>query len=356
MPSRFVLVLVCGFAATHSQSVWADQVVLRNGDRLTGAILKSDSKELTLKSEFAGTVTIQWDAVESISAPEPLTVTLKDGGTIVGPVTTSGQQLSVATQNAGTVVTTKDAVQTIRNKEEQAAYERELERFRNPGLLDLCGGYVDTGLALARGNSHTTTFTMGANATRATTRDKINFYFTSLYSSQRAAGVSGATANARRGGVRYDLNISKNVFGFGFTDLESDQFQALDLRWVAGGGLGYHVYKKEKSFLDIFGGGASNKEFFTNNIHRSSGEVLLGNELLYQLSGSTTLQQRFVAYPNASEPGAYRLNFDGSAITRLRKWLSWQLTLSDRYLSNPVFGHRKNDVILTTGLRMAIAR
>jgi len=334
----------------------ADRVGLKNGDRLTGDILKSDGKELVLKSDFAGTVTIQWEAVESIAAPEPLTVTLKDGGTVVGPVTTAGRQLSVATQNAGTVVIAKDAVQAIRNQEEQAAYERELERFRNPGLLDLWAGYVDTGLALTRGNSHITTFTLGANATRATTRDKINFYFTSLYSSQRLAGISGTTANARRGGVRYDLNISKSVFGFGFTDLESDQFQNLDLRWVAGGGLGYHVFKKEKSFLDVFGGGALNKEFFANNIHRTSGEVLFGDELLYQLSGSTTLQQKFVAYPNISEPGEYRLNFDSSAITRLGKRLSWQLTLSDRYLSNPVAGHKKNDVIFTTGLRVAFTR
>lgn len=338
------------------EPAWADHVALKNGDRLTGDILKSDGKELALKSDYAGTVTIQWEAVESISAPEPLTVALKDGGTLVGSVTTSGRQLSIATQNAGTVAITKDAVQAIRNREEQSAYEKEVERFRNPGLLDLWAGYVDTGLALTRGNSHITTFTLGANATRATTRDKIAFYLTSLYSSQRLRGISGATANARRGGVRYDLNLSGKIFGFGFTDLESDQFQNLDLRWVVGGGLGHHVYNKEKSFLDVFGGGSLNKEFFANNIQRSSGEVLFGDELVYQLSGSTVLQQRFVAYPNISEPGEYRLNFDTSAITKLRKWLSWQLTLSDRYLSNPVPAHKKNDVIFTTGLRVAFAR
>src|SRR5690349_16034595 len=44
-------------------SARADQVVLKNGDRLTGKIVSGDGKTLLLKSEFAGDVTIQWDAI-----------------------------------------------------------------------------------------------------------------------------------------------------------------------------------------------------------------------------------------------------------------------------------------------------
>jgi hypothetical protein len=38
------------------------------------------------------------------------------------------------------------------------------------------------------------------------------------------------------------------------------------------------------------------------------------------------------------------------------RWLSWQLTVSDRFLSNPVFGRQRNDVLYTTGLRLRFAR
>ena len=43
---------------------------------------------------------------------------------------------------------------------------------------------------------------------------------------------SATTANAIRGGSRYEVNINDKMFTFGFVDLEFDEFQALDLRPV----------------------------------------------------------------------------------------------------------------------------
>ena len=52
------LVVLTGFVSLFWGAAWADQITLRNGDRLTGSLLKSDDKNLVLKSESAGTVTI----------------------------------------------------------------------------------------------------------------------------------------------------------------------------------------------------------------------------------------------------------------------------------------------------------
>ena len=40
-------------------ALFADQIVLNNGDRLTGNIEKSDDKALVIKTEFAAEVTVQ---------------------------------------------------------------------------------------------------------------------------------------------------------------------------------------------------------------------------------------------------------------------------------------------------------
>jgi hypothetical protein len=61
-------------------------------------------------------------------------------------------------------------------------------------------------------------------------------------------------------------------------------------------------------------------------------------------------------FHNVSDPGPYRINLDMSVVTHLRRWLSWQLTLSDRFLSNPVGGLQRNDLLYTTGLRLRFAR
>src|SRR5215470_7190786 len=74
----------------------ADQVVLKNGDTITGSIIKKDGAKLTLKSEFLGEVTMPWTAVKSIRSDETLTVVLPGGEAVAGKVSTSGETLEVA--------------------------------------------------------------------------------------------------------------------------------------------------------------------------------------------------------------------------------------------------------------------
>ena len=150
------------------------QIILNNGDRLTGAIVKSDGKNLTIKADLAGAVTVPWEAIEQISSSQPLYLTLKDSQMLVGTVTTGAGKLEVRTSDAGAVTISKDSVQSVRSKDEHTAYHAEVDRLRNPGLLDLWSGAVDAGLSLTRGNADTTTFTLGMAAARTTPRDKLS--------------------------------------------------------------------------------------------------------------------------------------------------------------------------------------
>src|SRR3984957_5685583 len=95
-------------------SARADQVTLKNGDRITGTIVKVDVKaddktktELLIKTEFAGDVKGQWEAVTAIVAREALHLTLKDGQTVVGAVTTADGKFEVTTATTGEVAAPK---------------------------------------------------------------------------------------------------------------------------------------------------------------------------------------------------------------------------------------------------------
>jgi putative salt-induced outer membrane protein len=335
---------------------FADQIIMTNGDRLTGAIVKLDDASLTIKSEFAGEVKIQWRSIETISSDQPLHVTLKDDQVIIGTLTTTEGKIEIQTREAGKVMVSKEAILLIRSEKEHAAYIAELERLRNPGLGDLWSGSLDAGLSATRGNADTLTVGVGAQAARITSRDKISVYFASLFAKNDTTGESVTTANALRGGTRYDFNLSDDLFAFGLTDLEYDKFQNLDLRFVLAGGLGFHAKKTERTRLDLFGGGAFNQEYYSTEPTRRSGEVLLGEEFAYKLSNITSLTERLVAFPSLSEGGEFRVAFDTTAVTRLSRLLSWQVTLSDRYISNPIPGVKKNDLLLTTGIRLTFGR
>jgi putative salt-induced outer membrane protein YdiY len=330
----------------------ADQVILKNGDRITGKIQKKDGANLVIKSDIFGLVTIPWEAVTQVTSDELLTVVLPEGKTLQGQIATEENKMTVKSPTVAESIALPQ-VTAIRNAEEQKAWER----LQNPGLLSLWYGYADLGVSFARGNAVTSNIATALKTTRETRNDKISAYFNQIYSNGRLAdGTEATTAKAVRGGWMYDRNLKKGAFLNLFNDYEYDAFQSLDLRFVLGGGFGYSFLKNDLTRLDLLGGLDYSREKFSTPLTRDSVEGYLGNRFSHQFSKTTALTQSFRMFTNLKDAVQYRMNFDIGTSTVLRKWLSWQLTLSDRFLNDPIPGHKKNDVLLTTGLRFSFKR
>jgi len=118
--SLIVVSLLCSCASL----MWSDQVTLKNGDRLSGSISKSDGKTLVIKTDYAGEVTVKFDAIQDISTTSDLHVEM-GGKTAVGAVSTSGDNVVVATKTAGPVEAPRSAITVVRSAAEQAAYEKD---------------------------------------------------------------------------------------------------------------------------------------------------------------------------------------------------------------------------------------
>lgn len=352
MVSRFLLLLF-----VLSPWLRADHVSLKNGDRVTGSIVSADSSELVMTSEFMGEVKIQWDAVAEIHADETLYIDTEDGRTLSGSVRTQGDRIIVETASGGILEAPIAAVRAVRSQASQEAHEAETETLENPSLLDFWSGFFDAGYSRAQGNANSATLATSSKVQRKTERDKISLNYTHVFARNRLGdGETETTANAIRGGGRYDYNVSKSMFAYGFVDLESDEFQSLDLRNVFGGGLGRHLIETEALSFNVFGGGAFNQEFFKDGLTRRSAELTVGEELSWTLSDRATWTQSFAYFPNLSEQGQHRVQFDTSYAMRLNSILSWQITLSDRFLSNPAPGRKRNDILMTTGLRLSFGK
>jgi len=169
-----ILTLIPLFAL--SSALFADQVTLKNGDRLTGTIVKSDGTTLVLHTDAAGDVTIQFATIQEIKTDAQLHVTLKDGKTAVGPVTTTDGKIEIATKTGGNVEASKDDVKLIRNDAEQLAYDKSL----HPGLTHGWAGGANVGFSIARGNSETDNLALGLTAVHPTLNDKITIYLNSI--------------------------------------------------------------------------------------------------------------------------------------------------------------------------------
>ncbi|WP_237409549.1 DUF481 domain-containing protein [Chlorobium phaeovibrioides] len=57
-----------------------DEIMLHNGDRISGAVVRMDKSVLQLKTEYAGTLFIAWDSISGISSDSPMRILMKEGG------------------------------------------------------------------------------------------------------------------------------------------------------------------------------------------------------------------------------------------------------------------------------------
>lgn len=345
----------------------ADQITLKNGDRFSGKIVTGDGKTLLLKTDFAGDLTIQWDAITSMESTDVVYLTLKDGSKLSGKITTQDGKFVVAsTEPAPNAVpaASKDTVIAVRNDAEQKAHDLEVERMAHPKITYFWSGLFDTGLALTRGNSSTASYTLASKAVRATPRDKLTLYGNYVYGSDSGISPSRTTANALIAGIRGDYNISPRIFVFAFADYQTNELQHLDLRQTYGGGFGYHVIKTERTTFDVFGGITYERDAFgaytlagpppvlVPASNTNSAAAVIGEEFDTKLNKRTTLAERYTVYPNLTRTGDFRSQFDASLVTHFKAWLSWQMTFSDSYINFPPPGLKSNDLLLSSGLRI----
>jgi putative salt-induced outer membrane protein YdiY len=354
----FVLFAVLGVSST----LFADQVTLKNGDRLTGTIVKSDGKTLVLHTAAAGDVTIKFSEIDGIKSDQIMYVTLKGGKTAVGPVTTTGSKIEIATKTAGTVEAPKEDVKLMRSEE---AYEK----YVHPGLMNGWDGGIDVGFSIARGNAQTENLALAFNATHPTMNDKITLYASSINTKNDLATPSDV-ASLQQGGIRYDRNLNPRLFVFVGADFMANALQFLDLRQVYTGGFGFHVINSETTILNLLGGINYTHETYSNGplvvgsiprVFASYGKtnkfaaLTLGEELTHKIGKGTVVTQNVYFYPNLQDTSQYRWTFNVGTVTKISKWLGWQNQFGDIYVTNPPLSAKKNDVIFTTGLNIAFA-
>ena len=347
---RIALLSLVLIAAGPTAMAFADQIVLNNGDRLTGTIVKFDGKTLSMKTGALGDINVDWSAIEQITSAQELYIEASGGRKLNGLVTMKDGNTEVVMRHEIRTELPKQNIAAIRNDAEQKVYEQSL----NPSLGDNWEAGATISFALTRGNSETRNLALAFNADRKTLHDKLSLYANSIRSNNDAPdAVPTTTANTNQGGIRYDHDITARLFAFVDADFQSDSLQTLDLRSILGGGLGFHAIKSEATTLDLLGGFNYTHESYSA-FSRSFAAATLGEEFAHKLHGNTALTQSLYFYPNLSDTGEYRTSFNLGTVTKINKWFGWQNSFGDIYVSNPPLGKRKNDLIFTTGLNLAL--
>ncbi len=209
----------------------ADEVALRNGDRLSGTVVKLDGGTLTVKSPY-GEVGIPWADVTSLRVERALVVTRSDAGpatATIAPGDTEGQLVLTPGGPVGVGV---------------------IVGLAEPDSALVIDGGANAGLLAASGNTDVNSLRLDGDLS---VRAGANRYALNA-TLNRASDRGTETARNLHGGARYDRFVTRRVFVNTDLDLTHDEFRDLDLRTATGAGLGWQVWDTPRAALSATGG------------------------------------------------------------------------------------------------------
>lgn len=228
--SAAVLFALCG------AQVSADVVETKNGARLVGTVTGIGGGNVTLSTDYAGSLTIKQSDVVSITTDAPVAVRLASGTRIDGKVATSGGTLTV-TGADGTISTSVDKVAASWSAGGKDPAIAALERgWAYEAAVDVSG---------KTGNKEQLGTGFSFRATLAGSRDTLQFY--SAYDRQVSDGVK--SADQFKAGLDYANNFSGKKSWYVRDEAGFDRVKDIELYNVAAAGFGYDFIKEAKQTL-----------------------------------------------------------------------------------------------------------
>jgi putative salt-induced outer membrane protein YdiY len=218
--------------------VRADTILLDNGDRLSGKILRYENGRYELETSYADTVRIDGGRVVSVEMTDEVTMLLEDRSRRVGRLIVSGGQMAVRPlEGADPIPVDRRAVVTM------SPGRQEDREWRIAGRVAL--GASDTS-----GNTDVQRLNFDGEVTARRDLDRVTL--NGRTNQARQAG-SQTEANATAG-LKYDHFLSRQWYAYGAGTLEHDHLKDLRLRRTFGAGTGFQALDTERTTLALEGG------------------------------------------------------------------------------------------------------
>ncbi len=225
----------------------ADEVVLDNGDRLTGTALGLADGKLSFETTYAGKIFIAWPSVARLTTQGPFAVVLDDDSEVVGPLTTPEEErLEIAAEAIGEPVVV-DLGRVV-----------ALEEPGRP-MVTYDGG-VSGSLVSSSGNTDSDNRYLEGRFEARTDRNRYTFAVTH----NNAEEDGRKSASRSTASLAYDLFYSDRWYLNTNAQLTEDEFQDLNLRSSLGVAAGYQVWERPDASLSVeLGASYVHEDFIT---------------------------------------------------------------------------------------------
>ena len=330
--------LFCIGVVASSPSVRADEVVFKNGDRLTGKITTEDGTKLTIDAKSVGKITVDMKNVRTFSTDEPIDVVLADGTTIHEKVK-GGPDGQIALVPAGAAAGAAPRVVPL----------SQIKKVNPPPVR--WTGSVLVGGTLTRGNTDTDSFNASVDLLRRTDTDRITLGASYLFARQRVPGDGKhETVDDLLGKGAYDYFFTPKFYGYANVEAEHDVIAGLTLRLAPGVGAGYQwVDTPQMGFNTEAGAGVLYRKY-AHDGDRVSASARLAYHFKAKLNDKLSLFNDAEYLPGLDTINDYYFDTQAGVRASISEKMFTEFKVDYRYDARPAPGRGPNDVRYILGV------
>ena len=317
----FVLSLA---AATFLQAapLWArdkvDRVTLLNGDHLMGEIKKVERGVLIYKTDSLDKVYIEWEDVARLTSPFTYQVETSDGTRYFGTLAEPSSEGHLKIDWAETVVGELALADVVRIDPINSTFWSRVD------------GSFSVGYSFTK-SSDVTQLSYAADATYRQREFEASLNGSAITTEQETGRTTRQDYSA--GYRRY---FGHRWFSAYVLNAQTNDELGLDLRTLAGAGIGRALIQQNKATLSLLGGLAYTVERQTEGMERTDTEFVgsLSSDIFRFNTPKLDLDTTLTAF-RSFDTGRLRGEFDLTLRWEIIKDFSWSLTLYDSYTSEP---------------------
>jgi len=294
---RYRVLIVATCLVLLVQTGVGDELHLKNGDRLTGKIVRLVDGKLLFKSDVAGDTTVDQSSVERLNSVDAIEVNLKDG-----------TRLNQKVLSAGPGRFAVEGSEALKAQEFAIADIVSINPPAKP--IPKWTGDISAGFASTHGNTKTETISASANFLKRTENDRttINTDYARGEQEDRTTGQTETIEDWWRAKGKYDYFLSKKLYAYVDGRYEKDAVAELDRRMIIGGGAGYQWIETPEMNFSTEGGLASLYEKFDNQTDSNSElSIQLGYHFDKKLTKTVSFTNDLTYYPSIDKFSDYFL-------------------------------------------------
>lgn len=287
----------------------ADEIILKNGDRLSGEILSLTKGVLKISTPYSKKIGLDKSQIKLLKTNHPVRVVLENGWKIKGRLTP-----------------TKEGLYSIKSAKSQHKAFISFDEIssinapaKNPKAWN---GKVYLGGSQQTGNTDRLTFSFGGEGELKLDMDRFELKFLTVYTEEDGKITSRNTY----GRGQFDHFFNAKWYGLLSVEALNDKFKDLNLRMAVGPGLGYLVWDDDIKKLNFEAGITYFSEDLIDGADNQFMTGRLAGKFSYRFSDILSFKNETILFPSFESFGEYKLRNEAGINTRLGE--SWSLNLS----------------------------